>query len=520
MKNLSKALPLACFIFLACAPCVAATLENSRAARNELAAPDTALISPAGARLQVTQKVAVSHTNGHPAVQFVLPANATNLQLAVPGHTIARWSSMPVLLGEGNPLAGRRAQVEKEKADLDAALLTVKARIALWQSLPKSVSAQDMSQLQSALQSDLPQLAMEQASLQRRLNLVNEELSRMPQASGLGERVRVILTGDIREGSEVELKYAYNHDGCGWEAVYDFNARPEEGSGDVIDVRMLAEVWQFTGIDWKDTEITLATQGYGPRQPEPLPEWVVDSDSVSIKPRIMRNHAVSAMKMEAAAAAAADGPPAMASVTANTDSVYASWKLAEKGLPQGRARIQITSAAWKAPLQWLARPSAHSTQVWLMAKYELPADQAWPAGIAEYSVDGQSVGSGEFRPRGGEATLYFGADPRVTITTTTDARTRGESGFIRSTKTWTWSWIYTISNQRNKAIKVRVERPAPMIVDQNVTVTYKNDPKATMDEREHMLYWVVDVPSHGKTEIKHSVTLSSPTKLPLSPDIP
>lgn len=519
MKILSKALPLlACFIFLACAPGGAATLDHYRAGHDELAVPTTALISPAGARLEVTQKVAVSHINGHPAVQFVLPANAANLQLAVPGHTIARWSSTPVLLDDDNPMAGRRAQVEKEKAELDAALVTVNARIALWQALPKSVSAQDMSQLQSALQSDMPRLALEQASLQRRLNMINEELMRVPQAAGLGERVRVILTGDIKEGSEIELKYAYNHDGCGWEAVYDFNARPDEGSGDVIDVRMLAEVWQFTGIDWKDTEIILATHGHGPRQPAPLAEWVVDSDSVSIQPRTAGNRAISAMKLEAAAPGA--GTPAMASVTADTDGVYASWKLAEKGLPQGRTRVQITSAAWRAPLQWLARPSLHSSQVWLMAKYDLPADQAWPVGIAEYSVDGQSVGSGEFRPRGGEATLYFGADPRVSVATTTDARTRGESGFIRSTKTWTWSWIYTISNQRNKPIKVRVERPAPMIVDQNVTVTYKNDPQATMDEREHMLYWVVDVPAHGKTEIKHSVTLSSPTKLPLSPDIP
>lgn len=519
MKRLSTALPLlACFVFLACAPCGAATPENSNAGHDELAAPETALISPVGARLQVTQKVPVRHINGSPVVQFVLPANAANMQLAVPGHTIVRWNSTPVLLDNGNPMAGRRAQVEKEKAELDAALLTANARLALWQALPKSVSAQDMSQLQAAMQSDMPQLAMEQASIQRRLNLVNEELARMPRTSGLGERVSVILAGDIRDGSEIELKYGYNHDGCGWEAVYDFNARPEEGSGDVIDVRMLAEVWQFTGIDWKDTEITLATQGNGPRQPAPLPEWVVDSDSASIQPRAMRNHAVKAMKMEAAAAA--DSAPAMASVTANTDSVYASWKLAEKGLPQGRSRLQITSTAWKAPLEWLARPSVNSTQVWLMAKYDLPPDQAWPTGVAEYSVEGQSVGSGEFRPRGGEATLYFGADPRVSVITTTDARTRGESGFIRSTKTWTWSWIYTISNQRNKEIKVRVERPAPMIVDQNVTVSYRNDPQATMDEREHMLYWVVDVPAHGKKEIRHSVTLSSPTRLPLSPDIP
>lgn len=519
MKILNHALQLlTCFVFLACSACVAAAQETSQIGHDQLAPPATALISPNGARLEVTQKAKVSNINGQPAVQFVLPANAANLLLTVPGHTIARWSTTPVLLDGGNPLADRRAQIEKEKAELDADLLTVNARLALWQGLPKSVSVPEMTQMQAAMQTGMPQLAIQQASIQRRLKLVNEELSRMPQTSGLGERVLVILADDVKEGSEVELKYGYSHDGCGWRAVYDFNAHPEEGNGDTIDVRMLAEIWQFTGIDWKETDITLATQGYGPLAPAPLREWVVDSDSASIQPRVYSAHGARSIKMDGVATQ--NAIPETAAVLADTDSVYASWKLKEKGLPQGRSRIQITTATWKTPLQWLARPSAHSSQVWLMAKYDLPADQAWPAGDAEYRVDGQSVGSGPFAPHEGEASLYFGADPRVSIVTTTDARTRGESGFIRSAKTWTWSWIYTITNQHNKAIKVRVERPAPMIVDQNVTASYKNDPEATMDRREHMLYWVVDVPAHGKKEIRHSVTLSSPTKLQLSPDIP
>lgn len=517
MKKTVRVVALCAALLLAAAPGAWAQAMGE-AAPDEMAAPESAIISPTGARLNVVQKAVVKTLNGHPAVQFALPANAANLQLSAPGHTIVRWSTTPVLLNGANPLAGRRAQIEKERIETNAALMTVNSRLALWQAPPKSGSAQEISQMQASMQAEMPGLALEQARLERRLRLINEELARMPAASDLGERVRVILAGDVREGTEIELRYSYNHDGCGWEAVYEFNARPEEGSGDNIDARMLAEVWQFTGINWTDTEITLATLGFGPRQPAPLPEWVIDSATPKPEPRPLAGNA-SARVMKAEAAHL-DAAPAHGIAVADTSSVYASWKLAERGLPQGRSRMQISSSAWQAPLQWLARPSVNNSRVWLVAKYDLPSNQAWPAGLAEYSVDGQSVGSGEFQPRGGQATLYFGSDPRVSVKTTTDSRKRGDTGIIRTSKTWTWAWTYTITNQHDKPVRVRVERPAPMIVDQDITVSYKNNPPAMEDRKEHMLYWVVDVPAHGKTEIEHSVTLTSPTRLPLLPDIP
>lgn len=492
----------------------AATREE--AAIDEMAAPRSAVISPTGAKLEVSQKLPVKIYDGKPVIEFVIPADAGNLQLFVPGRNIVRWNSTPVLLNHGAPLAGRRAEIEKAKEETSARLQTVNARLALWQGLPKAANAQDVGQLQTAMQDSMPPLWLEQARLERELKLINEELSRMPRASDLGERVRVVLGGELREGEEVTVNYSYNHDGCGWEAVYNFDTRPDEGEGDEIDVRLLAEVWQYTGMDWDNTEITLATRSYGPREPAALPEWVIEA--ADRRPQA-RHRAVPLAAGLLKTESASDTASAEAGVTANTDTIYATWKLAEKGLGQGRSRTEISAAAWKAPLQWLARPGRNSNQVWLMAQYELPQDQAWPAGLAEYSVNGQNVGTGEFRPKSGEATLYFGADPRVTITTT-DTRKRGESGIINTTKSWTWGWIFTIHNGHNKPIDVKVERPYPMIVDSDVKVSYENNPQPSVNEREHMLYWVVQVPPHGKTEIRHSVTVTSPTKLPLLPDVP
>ena len=494
-----------------------ANMDKAQAAMGYVpTAPESALISPTGALLRVKEKAKAKKANGHTVVEFVLPPDSGNLQISTPGHSIIRWSSTPAILNPASAAAGRRARVERERAELTARLTMINARMALWQAIPKTANTEEMARMQESMATALPKLSLEQTELDRRLKLVNEELTRIPQSSNLGEKVRVVLADDIADGQSVNLDYSYTHDSCGWDPIYIFNARPNEGNGDHIDVRLLAEVWQFTGIDWPNTHITLSTQGSGPREPAPLPEWIVDSRRVYPQPRMLKAAGAPAAMMATANAASDEAAP----VTADTSNIFATWQLAATGLPQGRARMQIASADWKAPLQWLARPTRDNGQVWLMATYALAPDQAWPVGQAEFNVDGQNAGNGIFRPRGGEAQLYFGVDPRVSIRTIENSRKRGESGFITANKTFTWSWTYVISNQREKPVTVKVERPAPQIVDAGVTVANNNKPEAKIDPEEHMYVWEVTAPAHGKANIEHSLTITSPTKLPLLPDMP
>ncbi|WP_300858223.1 DUF4139 domain-containing protein, partial [uncultured Desulfovibrio sp.] len=374
-----------------------------------LASPATALLSPSGGRLEVEERLApvTAGPDAGRTLVFAIPADAANLQLSVPGQTVVRWSSSPVALAESGALARARGELLTERGHLAARLVTVKTAIALWQAQPENAAPQDLVQRTKLLEESMPELVLRQEALEKRINLLQQRIERLPAGAELGQLVSVTLQKPVPGGEKVAVRYSYTWPHCGWEAVYDFNARPEEGSGGSIDVRLMADVWQYSGIDWRGTRVTLATRGGGPREPAPLPEWVVDSQPRP-QPRAVPMM-LNARGAKLSAEGAADAVPAAAGVTADTASVYASWTLAEAGLPEGRSRLQIAADAWKAPLQWLARPSRGDSRVWLLAKYTLPGTSAWPEGAAEYSVDGQSVGSGVFRPRGGEATLYFGA---------------------------------------------------------------------------------------------------------------
>lgn len=519
---------------MAAMPCMSALLAGNACAaategqpamktENVLANPSTALLSPNGGRLEVTQAVHTRKAGENSVFDFIIPGSASNLQISVPGHTIVRWDSVPAILQHSSVHATRRADIENERMHVAAQLLTVTARLAVWQAQPAQGGVQDMEQRQNLMRQQMPALAQEQETLQKRLDLLRQELADMPGMQDMGQRITVTLQGSDEHA--VNISYSYDLGNCGWHAVYDFNAKPDNGAGEMIDVRLLAEIWQYTGMDWKGTKITLATLNNGPREPQPLPRWVVGAQpkptprAVTLNAKARTAGAPQAIA-ESAVAPSADAVPLAAPVMEYPDSVYATWILSARGLPEGKSRVQITTDTWKAPLEWLARPSMGDNRVWLMAKYNLSPDHVWPEGLAQYSVDGQNVGEGDFRPKGGEAVLYFGADPRVSVSTTIDSNKQGETGFINTSKTWTGAWTYTISNGHGRPIKVRVERPAPMVANDNITVTYKDTPQGTVNDKEHMVVWNVEVPAHGKTVIQHSVLISSPEKLPLLPDVP
>lgn len=493
----------------------------------ELASPQKALISPHGARLEFKEKVEIKHIDAQSVLEFIIPEGANNLHIDASDLPVVRWSMEPVILSSSSQHASLRVRTLEERDKVKARLATVTARLEVWQAQTGQPSSQEMENRQQAMQNEMPALMEQKEKLQRRLNLLDHEIAQVPDNSGIGQKVSVILSSQAKPGNNVEVFYAYDLPQCGWQAIYNFNASPDSGAGEIVEVSMLAEVWQYTGIDWQNTEISLATQGQGPREPRPLMKWVVGAQpnqpvpqpraaSFSAKRDLKANRVMAHGAEEETAVTLADEAP----IIADTESVYAKWTLAAKGLPEGRSRVALTHDNWKTPLEWLARPTVNNSHVWLLAKYELPVNQAWPAGEAQFNVNGQNLGSGAFVPKGRQATLYFGSDPRMNVRTIIDSNKQGQTGFISTSKTWTGAWTYIISNEHDRPVKVKVERPAPMLAQDNISVTYKDQPPSIKDDKEHMVYWEVTVPPHGKSTIEHSVTISSPEKLPLLPDVP
>jgi len=481
-------------------------------------APDTARLSPSGALLEVRQQADVSTSHGVSRLHVALPAGAENFQIEVPGQTVARWHERPLVLERKEaPVSASQAKLEEIRR-VEGRLEALKARLALLAGKTASGGYQDLAQQEKYQAEVIPALHVEKAQLEQRLPLLREELGKLPPDPGLGLLMEVTLSQPVQEAS-IEVRYSYTLNDCGWQPCYIFDARPDAGKGDkgdVVAVRFLAEMWQNSGMDWSQTQLTLVSGSSGPREPHRLPRWLVEShEPVQSRARVAADMAGGAVPMMSA-----KNSKAQTVAQADTASIFASWTLATRGLPEGRSRMLVLEEHWRTPLQWLARPARDNSRVWLTAHCLLPAERVWPAGPAEFLMDGQSVGQGRFDPSGDEVDLFFGPDPRVQVQVTEDARKRGEEGFINKSRTWSWAWTYTIHSTRDKAITVRLERPMPQVVDKSVSVTYADTPEAQKDTGEHKLVWDVSVPAGGSAAVRHALSITAPRDLPLRVDAP
>ena len=507
-------------------PAAAPQITTPHETGGDCAAPRLAVISPSGAMLEVEQTVnarAVREGEGlvHIA-SFLLPPDAELTRLEAVGRTVMRWYSQP----QARSSVSRRQELEGERDRLTGELAAVRAEQSVWQVMPQNFSSGDTAQRVADIREHLPRLVQREAALEQRLKLLKAELQVLPPAQELGQRITLLMqasptVNSAGDAHPVTLRYTYSLPGCGWRPVYGFDAHSGQrhaGEGSV-SVRLMAEVWQNSGQDWTGAQIRLVTQGAGAREPRPLPVWQVQA---RLEKRA-RGEGAQAYKAARSSnlVGAAMGDASHADVKLDSQGAYAVWEPEVRGLPQGASRLMLREDVWQAPLQWLARPAVEGPcPVWLKAAYALPAGQVWPEGDALFSVDGQSVGRGHFRPIDGKAELFFGADPRVSLLVTADSQKRGESGFIDRRRVWSWAWTYRIRNGHGRPIEVTLERPAPRIEDADVTVRYEDRPEAVLDAGKHLLRWQLDVEPGAEAEVRHALSINAPRDMALDPVAP
>ncbi len=472
--------------------------------------PSTVTLSPRGGRLTVETTVAVTTADGLSTLTLTIPQGAEDLALSVPGHTVARWSTALTPLEEApGAAARRRAALMAEKIRIQGEMDAAKARLALWSAPPSdALSVEDMNRRETRMQTAIPALAAAKARLERAAEALEQELASVPETARHAQTVTIILAKPVPEGSPaVPVRYSYTLSHCGWQPVYAFDARPDQ---EQVRVRLTAEVWQFSGLDWNDAEITLAAQGNEQREPAPLRPWIIRAGD-DVLP-LASGPAPMLRAMKAAAPVNADA----AALLMAENTAFVSWRLGAGSLKEGRVRLPMAEETWKAPLQWLARPTVTDGRVWLMARATLQSMAAWPAGEASFTIEDNAVGTGIFMPKGDKATLFFGVDPRVTVQTAPDTRMSGRNGIINKRTTWNWGWNFTVFNGRNKPVDVRLEQPEPQPGDEAITVSYDDKPQARKGP-DHTLYWDVNVPAGGKSMVRHGVTISAPQDLKVRP---
>lgn len=473
--------------------------------------PESVVLWPGGARVTAHEELTPETTPDGTEAFFVVPAGARDLEISVEGGRLLRWSSTPCFLPAQGGLAHERREAQENLRALRGEQAMLRAVLETWTTRPLQLQ-QDPEQLASRLETRVPALVSRLAQVTDIIAALEAVEKSRPALSDKGQKILL----ELRDaGASVTVRYRYTLPDCGWQPRYVFDAIPDEsGRNAGVRVRLEASVRQFSGMDWRQSRLFLALRPHDVVAPPSLPQWVVDDAPQARAMPMMAG----APRQRAVAMMAADA--VNEEVSLNTEGQDARWEVSTPGLPQGESVVTLRDEVWTAALERVARPDENDGRVWLTATADLPAGSVWPAGRASFLLEGIPAGERLFAVKDGRAQLFFGVDPRVTVSVQADGRRRGEAGIVNRRRQWSWAWDYTVNNGRSTPVQVRLERPRPHIVDKNVTVTYDDSPKATLDDKDNALFWLLDVPAGGKAEVRHGLTITAPADRKINPVAP
>jgi len=202
----------------------------------------------------------------------------------------------------------------------------------------------------------------------------------------------------------------------------------------------------------------------------------------------------------------------MPAATPESKSTFTLWSLGKRTLPAGpRRKFGIREEFWLAVFTHLLRPSV-SEQAFVRADVELAEPRDIPAGTAQFSIDGASLGKREFAFAGRQGPIYFGIDPLVRAKMELVSRQTGERGFIADRQTQAWEWRVEVNNSRAAAVQVRVEEPKPQVRDERIILQPALEPAATETDAQ-LLIWKFDLPAGAQKVLRSTYRLTAPKEM-------
>lgn len=447
-------------------------------------------------------------------ISFTLPADTRDLSIAVDGGTVMGVEERPEALPESDSLAALRERLERargEAAALEGEGAALQSRLDLWTKggLTRQASVEELEKLDAAMSSRVKDMHVRLAALRPRIEKARADVKRLEEearrygADAVGKRVTARISSP---GESVRVRYTYAQGECGWKPVYRLDAEPDKG---LVRFLQEAEIRQGSGQDWKGARLTLASADPGQSMvPAPLPAW-------RLRPLRVQREQMDRAAASAPAPFLAEARKAVgADVAPRERATFTTWDLGTRDVPAGKpVRLELARGEWKAAFVRLARPGYGQKAAWLIAEVRLAEPVDFPAGEAQYLVDGIPVGRTAFSLRGKEADLSFGTDGRVTADMKLDLRQSGRKGFAGKRQTRLWTWAIEVTNGHTKPVAVRVEDPAPQSGDKAIEVKVSSEPAPVV--KDHVNTWNLEIPASGKRVIGYTVEAFAPEDMPL-----
>ncbi len=318
----------------------------------------------------------------------------------------------------------------------------------------------------------------------------------------------VVIPYESDRATRLTVNLSYQIPNVGWTPIYDARLNTQTAQMELVQY---GSVWQRTGEDWSDIELSLSTArpNRGTSQPDLHPKWVSILNQAHMRKSSMlkqQNFGSIAANISGAAmpsiAAYDMAAPEMVeeevhiqSAHIETNGFVSEYKIKGPATVKSdgsQSKLLIGGFDTENTLQVQIKPQM-STDAYLVVKAKLQGDAPVLAGQVNLFRDGAFIGKSHLpmmRPDDVEE-LSFGIDDNVTVRRNILADKSSESGMISKEKTITKRFVTEVKNLHKTPVSIAVLETVPVSKDQRISVDL--DPKHTTPGFEKDLHDVKGV---------------------------
>ncbi|MCX8127637.1 MAG: DUF4139 domain-containing protein [Synergistetes bacterium] len=335
-----------------------------------------------------------------------------------------------------------------------------------------------------------------------KINLLKEKLKDIDTPDSRRRIVAFLkLSGNDRGG---KLTYSYYSSQAGWAPSYRFALKPADKK---VDIEVYANIWQRTGKDWTESEVTLSSIREG----------------LSLVPPKEQNLIVDIVKKESVK------KPAMMKMMAPTAALPQEEKVAFKeeelgvkvsinqviSVPSTGERKRVLIWRGSIPIResfYLCR-SYLDTSVYRMISLKLSSPFDFLPGQTELFVGETFIGGSEIEgmSRDGVYEICFGSDERVEVERKTTKLGETAKGIIDKSSVREYAYELKIKNLTKEGIDLLLEEVFPISMDSRIKVELlKVEPKEKEKTETGHLKWRLKLDAGEERKIIFSYRIIYP----------
>lgn len=374
------------------------------------------------------------------------------------------------------------------------------------------------------------------AKTRNRLNIRHKALLLLQSGNGDANDTeakpihKVLVTVYAENPATTQLSFNYFVQNAHWVPAYDLQASSVNGT---LKMNYFANVTQSTGLDWKNTQLTLSTSTPTESNTKPtLSPWYLSFfEHKSFNPAPSTNSAMPLKKEtlryrndNADAEYYDDEEKDMntlldyINVTENLLRVEYEIKLNYTLNSDGRNhKVLINDKDVPMTLQFAAVPKV-SSNAFLMARITGWEEMNIIPGNARLYFDGAFVGEMYLDPSTTEDTLSvnLGRDKSFALTRK-KVKEKHKEKFIGDEKVETRTIELTVRNTKNQTIEIEIEDQIPVVSGTNeIKVVLKESDEAELDEPSGSLKWKLKLKAKETKKVKFTYEIHYPKDKPVA----